>query len=38
MAEEEVLHWSRQVMDSVDNEKLDAQRAIYIDYLLRHSE
>ncbi len=27
MAEEEVLHWSRQVMDSVDNEKLDAQRA-----------
>jgi hypothetical protein len=39
-AQEEVLHWSRQVMDNVseDNEKLEAQRPIYIDYLLRHSE
>jgi hypothetical protein len=38
--EEEVAHWSRQVMDSVseDDEKLKAQRPIYIDYLLRHSE
>jgi hypothetical protein len=39
-AQEEVLHWSRQVMDNVsdDDEKLAAQRPIYIDYLLRHSE
>jgi hypothetical protein len=37
---EEVAHWSRQVMDSVgDNEeKLHAQRPIYIEYLLKHSE
>ena len=39
-AEEEVAHWSRQVLDSVseDEAKLEAQRPIYIDYLLRHSE
>jgi hypothetical protein len=39
-AQEEVAHWSRQVMDNVsdDQEKLEAQRPIYIDYLLRHSE
>jgi hypothetical protein len=39
-AEEEVAHWSRQVMDTVseDDAKLEAQRPIYLDYLLRHSE
>jgi len=39
-AQEEVLHWSRQVMDNVseDDQKLELQRPIYIDYLLRHSE
>jgi len=40
IAEDEVAHWSRQVMDTVseDDRKLEAQRPIYIDYLLRHSE
>jgi hypothetical protein len=37
---DEVAHWSRQVMDTVseDDQKLEAQRPIYIDYLLKHSE
>jgi hypothetical protein len=40
IAEDEVAHWSRQVMDTVseDERKLEAQRPIYLDYLLRHSE
>jgi hypothetical protein len=36
--EEEVEHWSLQVAETVstDEDALDAQRPIYIDYLLRH--
>jgi hypothetical protein len=35
---EETEHWSRQVTDSLgsDDEKLEAQRPIYIEYLLEH--
>ncbi len=38
--QEEVAHWSRQVLDVLrhDEAALDARRPIYIDYLLRHSE
>ena len=38
--DEEVAHWSRQVLDVLrhDDEALDARRPIYIDYLLKHSE
>jgi hypothetical protein len=38
--QEEVAHWSRQVMDVLrhDESALDARRPIYIDYLSRHSE
>ena len=38
--QEEVAHWSRQVMDVLrhDDAALDARRPIYIDYLLRQSE
>jgi hypothetical protein len=38
MGVEETEHWSRQVTDLVseDDAKLDAQRPIYIDYLLEH--
>ena len=37
--EEEVAHWSRQVLDILrhDEAAMDARRPIYIDYLLRHS-
>ncbi len=39
-AEEQVVHWSRQVLDafSHDDEALEARRPIYIEYLLKHSE
>jgi hypothetical protein len=39
-SEEEVAHWSRQFLDAFrqDEQALEAQRPIYIDYLLRHSE
>ena len=38
-SEEETEHWSRQVLDQIgeDDEKLEAQRPIYIDYLLKHA-
>ena len=38
--QEEVAHWSRQVLDLLrhDEAAMDARRPIYIDYLLRHSE
>ena len=38
MGIEETEHWSRQVSDQFreDDEKLEAQRPIYIDYLLKH--
>jgi hypothetical protein len=38
--QEEVAHWSRQVMDVLrhDDAALDARRPIYIDYLSRQSE
>ena len=38
--QEEVAHWSRQVLDVLrhDETALDARRPIDIDYLLRHSE
>ena len=38
--QEEVAHWSRQVLDLLrhDEDAMDARRPIYIDYLLRHSE
>ena len=38
--QEEVAHWSRQVLDVLrhDEDAMDARRPIYIDYLLRHSE
>jgi hypothetical protein len=38
-AEEETEHWSRQVVELIgdDEEKLEAQRPIYIDYLLEHA-
>lgn len=38
--EEQVAHWSRQVLDVLrhDEAALEARRPIYIDYLLRHSE
>jgi hypothetical protein len=38
MGIEETEHWSRQVSDQFrdDVEKLEAQRPIYIDYLLKH--
>ena len=38
--QEEVAHWSRQVLDALrgDKDAMDARRPIYIDYLLRHSE
>jgi hypothetical protein len=38
-SEEEVTHWSRQVLDLLrhDEEAMHARRPIYIDYLLRHS-
>lgn len=37
--EEEVTHWSRQVLDILrhDESAMEARRPIYIDYLLRHS-
>jgi hypothetical protein len=37
--EEETEHWSRQVVELIgdDDEKLTAQRPIYIDYLLKHA-
>ena len=39
-AEEQTEHWSRQVMEQFDDDdaRVEAQRPIYIDYLLRHSE
>jgi hypothetical protein len=39
-SEDEVAHWSRQVLDLLrhDEPAMDARRPIYIDYLLRHSE
>jgi hypothetical protein len=38
--EEETEHWSRQVVELIgdDGGKLDAQRPIYIDYLLEHGD
>ena len=38
--QEEVAHWSRQVLDVLrgDEAAMDARRPIYIDYLLRKSE
>ena len=38
--QEEVAHWSRQVLDVLrgDEAAMDVRRPIYIDYLLRHSE
>jgi hypothetical protein len=38
-AETDALHWSAQVYDAVEHEDedaLDARRAFYLDYLLRH--
>ena len=39
MGEDEVAHWSRQVLDLLrhDEAAMDVRRPIYIDYLLRHS-
>jgi hypothetical protein len=38
-SEEQVQHWSRQVLDLLreDDAALEARRPIYIDYLLEHS-
>jgi hypothetical protein len=38
--QEEVAHWSRQVLDVLrgDEAAMEARRPIYIDYLLRQSE
>jgi hypothetical protein len=38
--QEEVAHWSRQVLDVLrhDEDAMTARRPIYIDYLLRHEE
>ena len=38
--QEEVAHWSRQVLDALrgDKDAMEARRPIYLDYLLRHSE
>jgi hypothetical protein len=38
--EEEVAHWSRQVLDVLrhDDAALELRRPIYIDYLQKHSE
>jgi hypothetical protein len=39
-SEDEVQHWSRQVLDVLrhDDAALEARRPIYIDYLLEHEE
>jgi hypothetical protein len=39
-SEEEVQHWSRQVLDVLrhDEAALTARRPIYIDYLLQHGD
>jgi hypothetical protein len=38
-SEDEVAHWSRQVLDLLrhDDAAMNVRRPIYIDYLLRHS-
>ena len=38
-AEEQTEHWSRQVMEQFDDDdaRIEAQRPIYIDYLLQHN-
>jgi hypothetical protein len=38
--QEEVAHWSKQVLDVLrhDDDALEARRPIYLDYLVRHSE
>ena len=38
-AEEQTEHWSRQVMEQFDDDdaRVEAQRPIYIDYLLQHN-
>jgi hypothetical protein len=39
-SQEEVTHWSRQVLDVLrhDDHALEVRRPIYIDYLLEHSK
>jgi len=39
-AEEQTEHWGRQVAEMIgdDDDKLEAQRPIYIDYLLEHAD